>query len=58
LATDGLNRLFSNENPIVTFSRRAGVSVLEKMPTVKKFFMQHARGSTGKLPKLLRGRPL
>ena len=58
LATDGLNRLFSNENPIVTFARRAGVSAVEKMPTVKKFFMQHARGSTGKLPKLLRGQHL
>lgn len=58
LGMDGLTRLFSNDNPIITFARRAGIAAVEEMPPVKKFFMQHARGTVGKLPKLLRGDPL
>lgn len=55
LGMDGLTRLFSNDNPIITFARRAGIAAVEEMPEVKKFFMQHARGTVGKLPKLLKG---
>ena len=52
---DGLTRLFSNDNAIITFARRAGIAAVEELPEVKKFFMSHARGTVGKLPKLLRG---
>ena len=55
LGMDGLTRLFSNDNPLVTVARRAGIAAIEEMLPVKKFFMQHARGTAGKLPKLLRG---
>ncbi len=58
LGMDGLTRLFSNDNPVITFARRAGIAAVEELPTVKKFFMQHARGTVGKLPKLLRGKSL
>lgn len=58
LGMDGLTRLFSNDNPVVTFARRAGIAAVEEIPAVKKFFMQHARGTVGKLPKLLRGKSL
>jgi 2-octaprenyl-6-methoxyphenol hydroxylase len=58
LGMDGLTRLFSNDNPIVTFARRAGIAAVEELPDVKKFFMQHARGTVGKLPKLLKGEQL
>jgi 2-octaprenyl-6-methoxyphenol hydroxylase len=58
LGMDGLTRLFSNDNPIVTFARRAGIAAVEELPEVKKFFMQHARGTVGKLPKLLKGEHL
>ncbi|MCC3861682.1 UbiH/UbiF/VisC/COQ6 family ubiquinone biosynthesis hydroxylase [Pseudemcibacter aquimaris] len=58
LGMDGLTRLFSNDNPVITFARRAGIAAVEEMPSVKKFFMQHARGTVGKLPKLLKGETL
>ncbi|HPF47487.1 MAG: UbiH/UbiF/VisC/COQ6 family ubiquinone biosynthesis hydroxylase [Alphaproteobacteria bacterium] len=58
LGMDGLTRLFSNDNPIIRFGRRAGLAIVEEAPVLKKFFMRHARGTVGKLPKLLRGEPL
>lgn len=58
LGMDGLTRLFSNDNPVISFGRRMGIAAVEEMPTVKKFFMQHARGTVGKLPKLLKGEKL
>ena len=58
LGMDGLTRLFSNDNPVISFARRAGIAAVEEMPPVKRFFMQHARGTVGKLPRLLRGNSL
>ena len=58
LGMDGLTRLFSNDNPIIRFGRRAGIAVVEETPSLKKFFMRHARGTVGKLPKLLLGEAL
>lgn len=58
LGMDGLTRLFSNDNPVITFARRAGLAAVEEMPMVKKFFMRHARGTVGKLPRLLQGKSL
>jgi len=58
LGMDGLTRLFSNNNAIITFARRAGIAAVEELPEVKKFFMSHARGTVGKLPKLLKGEEL
>lgn len=58
LGMDGLTRLFSNDNPVITFARRAGIAAVEEIPSVKRFFMQHARGTVGKLPRLLRSSSL
>lgn len=58
LGMDGLTRLFSNDNAIITCARRIGLAAVEEMPQVKKFFMSHARGTVGKLPKLLLGQSL
>ena len=55
---DGLNRLFSNDAPPVRLLRDLGLSAVNRLPPLKRFFMQHARGSIGKLPRLLEGRPL
>lgn len=52
--TDFLNRLFSNSVFPISFARRAGLELVGKLPPVKKFFMRHAMGLEGDLPKLMR----
>lgn len=53
--TDGLTRLFSNRNPVLKALRGMGLGVSNRVPPLKKFFVRHARGTLGKLPKLLEG---
>ena len=56
--TDILNRLFSNDIAAVRTARDLGLAAVNKMPRLKKFFMEHARGTAGTLPRLLRGEAL
>jgi 2-octaprenyl-6-methoxyphenol hydroxylase len=53
--TDGLNRLFGVPGATPSRARRAGLAAVERLPPLKRFFMNQARGETGKLPALLRG---
>ena len=53
--TDGLNRLFSNDFPPLRLARDIGLGMVNRLPPARRFFMRHARGTVGKLPKLLRG---
>lgn len=55
---DGLNRLFSNDAAPVRIARDLGLATVNRLPGLKRFFMRHARGTVGKLPRLLEGRPL
>ncbi len=41
-ATDGLNRLFSNNLKTARIARRIGLELVEKLPILKKGFMRHA----------------
>ena len=54
-AMDGLNRLFSNDNPILRTARDAGLGLTERLPGLKRLFVQEAAGLLGSLPKLLAG---
>lgn len=56
--TDGLNRLFSNDLPPVRLARDVGLAAVNRMPGLKRFFMKHAMGLVGDLPRLVQGRPL
>ncbi len=56
--TDSLNRLFSNDAAAVRMARDLGLAAVNRMPRLKKFFMEHARGTAGNLPRLLRGEAL
>ena len=58
IATDGLNRLFSNRSDLLKLGRDIGLGVVDRMPPLKKFFMSEAAGLTGEVPKLLRGEAL
>ncbi len=53
IATDGLNRLFSTDSKLAKLARRTGLHAVEKMPTVKGFFMREAMGMRGTLPSLM-----
>ncbi len=58
LVTDGLNRLFSNDIGPIRIARDLGLGAVQQIPPLKKFFMKHARGTVGHLPRLLEGTPL
>ncbi len=56
--TDGLNRLFSNSFRPLALARDLGLAAVHRMPPLKRFFMRHAMGQVGDLPRLVRGEPL
>jgi 2-octaprenyl-6-methoxyphenol hydroxylase len=58
VATDGLNRLFSNESDVLRLMRDVGLGLVDRMPALKSFFIREAAGVTGDVPKLLRGEML
>jgi len=58
VATDGLNRLFSNSFDVLRLVRDLGLGVVERMPALKRVFIREAAGFTGDVPKLLRGEAL
>jgi 2-octaprenyl-6-methoxyphenol hydroxylase len=55
VATDGLNKLFSNRSDALRLVRDIGLGLVERMPAVKRMFIREAAGFTGEVPKLLRG---
>jgi 2-octaprenyl-6-methoxyphenol hydroxylase len=58
LATDGLNRLFSNQSAVLRFARDIGLGVVDRVPNLKRLFMREAAGLVGDVPRLLRGEAL
>jgi 2-octaprenyl-6-methoxyphenol hydroxylase len=56
--TDGLVRLFSNNIAPVKLARDLGMAAVNRLPPLKHFFMRHAMGLVGELPKLLQGKAL
>jgi 2-octaprenyl-6-methoxyphenol hydroxylase len=55
LVTDGLNRLFSNDNAALRLVRDVGLGIVDRLPAVKRLFIREAAGEGGELPRLLRG---
>ncbi len=58
VATDGLNRLFSNRSDVLRLIRDVGLGLVERMPPLKRMFIREAAGFTGDVPKLMRGEAL
>lgn len=56
--TDALVRLFSNDIAPIRHARDIGMAAVNKVPPMKKFFMRHAMGLVGTLPRLLKGEAL
>jgi len=56
--TDTLVRLFSNDSGALKLARDLGMAAVNRTPPLKHFFMRHAMGLTGDLPRLLKGEAL
>jgi 2-octaprenyl-6-methoxyphenol hydroxylase len=57
-ATDGINRLFSNDNPVLRLGRDLGLAAVNRLPALRRGFIREAAGLSGDLPRLLSGRTL
>lgn len=55
VVTDVLNRIFSNDNGLLRAARSFGLGVVDRMPMMKKYFINQASGQDMSAPKLLRG---
>ncbi|MFV2054212.1 FAD-dependent monooxygenase [Aliiroseovarius sp. YM-037] len=55
-ATDGVNRLFSNDNGLLRFARDIGLGAVNAIPGLRRKLIREAAGLTGDLPKLMQGR--
>jgi 2-octaprenyl-6-methoxyphenol hydroxylase len=58
IATDGLNRLFSNRSGVLRAARDIGLGLVDRVPALKQLFIREAAGLVGEVPKLLRGEVL
>ena len=58
LGMDAVNKLFSNDNPILRAGRDLGLGVVNAVPGLRRGFMRQAAGLTGELPRLLAGRAI
>jgi 2-octaprenyl-6-methoxyphenol hydroxylase len=58
VATDSLNRLFSNRSDVLRLARDIGLGLVERMPAMKRMFIRESAGFTGEVPKLLKGEAL
>ncbi|HEY4115655.1 MAG TPA: FAD-dependent monooxygenase [Rhizomicrobium sp.] len=56
-ATDGLNRLFSNDIAPLRAIRDVGMGLVDAIGPLRRAFMRNAGGDLGKLPRLMRGAP-
>lgn len=54
--TDGINRLFSNDAAPLRIARRTGLKLVNSAPPLKRFFMWHAMGLLGDLPKMMQAK--
>ncbi len=58
VATDGLNRLFSNHSDALRAVRDIGLGIVDRMPRLKNMFIKDAAGLSGNVPRLLKGEAL
>ena len=55
IVTDVLNRMFSNDSDIIRGIRDVGLGIVDRLPGLKKYFINQAAGKDDSAPKLLRG---
>jgi 2-octaprenyl-6-methoxyphenol hydroxylase len=57
-STDLINKLFSNDNPLLRLGRDLGMGMINAFPAARRSFIREAAGLTGDVPRLLQGKPL
>ena len=57
-AWTAVNRLFSNDNPMLRLGRDLGMGLVNALPGLRRGFIRQAAGLTGDLPKLLAGQQI
>lgn len=55
VSTDILTRLFSNDNLALRTMRGLGLSLVDRLPVMKNYFIKQAAGLGNELPRLLQG---
>lgn len=58
LGMDAINRLFSNDNPVLRGARDLGLGLVNALPGLRRSFIRQAAGLAGSQPKLLTGQRL
>ncbi len=58
LGMDTVNRLFSNDKPLMRLGRDIGLAAVNAMPGLRRSFIRQAAGLKGDLPRLLAGQPI
>lgn len=58
VVTDGINKLFSNDNPILRAGRDLGLGLVNRVPTLRRGLMREAAGLSGDMPRLLSGKQI
>ena len=58
LGMDTVNKVFSNDNPILRAGRDLGMGLVQAFPGLRRGFMRQAAGLSGPLPRLQQGKPL
>jgi 2-octaprenyl-6-methoxyphenol hydroxylase len=54
MATDGVNKLFSNDNSCLRLGRDLGMVIINALPGLRRNIVREAAGLTGDLPDLMR----
>lgn len=57
-ATEGTNRLFSNDSPLLRAARGLGLGAVNALPALRRSLIREAAGLTGDVPRLLQGRQI
>ena len=58
LGMDAVNKLFSNDNPVLRGVRDLGLGLVNAMPGLRRTFIRQAAGVRGVQPRLLTGQAL
>ncbi len=56
LGMDTVNRVFSNDNPLLRPMRDLGMGIVQALGPLRRGFMRQAAGLSGPLPRLLQGK--